>query len=147
MEANQRVSQILQRKGHNVWTVEPEATVFDALERMADKDVGALIVTADGRVVGIFSERDYARKIILMGKASKETRVSEIMTPDVVSIGPNQTLQECMSLMTERRIRHLPVLQEDRLVGLISIGDVVKAVIAEQSFLIEQLQSYISGST
>ncbi len=139
------VRQILEVKGPAVWSVGPEATVYDALVLMAEKDVGALLVLKEDRLVGIFSERDYARKIVLRGKASKDTLVWEIMTDKVVWVRPEQTIDECMALMTNKRVRHLPVLEDDQLVGVISIGDVVKEIIAEQEFMIEQLENYISG--
>ncbi|MBW7916511.1 MAG: CBS domain-containing protein [Trueperaceae bacterium] len=146
MQVRRSVGQLLQDKGSSVWTVSPGATVFDALGLMADKNVGALIVTEAGRVVGIFSERDYARKVILQGHASRELAVRDIMTTRLVTVAPEQGLHDCMELMTEHRVRHLPVLdQGGALLGVVSIGDVVKAVMAEQSFLIEQLQTYISG--
>jgi CBS domain-containing protein len=139
------VSMLLRAKGPEVLSIVPDAPVFDALALMAERNVGALLVMEAGRLVGIFSERDYARKVILKGKTSRETPVREIMSSHVVSIRPEQTIAECMALMTERRIRHLPVLEGDGLVGIISIGDVVKAIITEQEFVIEQLQSYITG--
>jgi CBS domain-containing protein len=139
------VRQILKNKGSQVWSTQPDATVYAALQLMAEKEIGALLVLADGRLVGIFSERDYARKIILHGKSSAETPVSEIMTSSVVTVQPDQTIAECMALMTEKRFRHLPVVEGERLVGLISIGDVVKAIISDQEFMIQQLESYISG--
>jgi CBS domain-containing protein len=140
------VRDLLAQKGNDVWSIDPEATVFQALQLMAEKRIGAVLVVAEGRPVGILSERDYARKIILLDRSSKQTRVAEIMTPDPVCIRPDQSLEECMALMTARRIRHLPVLERDRLVGLISIGDVVKAKISHQQFMIQQLENYISGS-
>lgn len=140
------VKDILQAKGQEVWSVSPEGSVYDALTFMAEKNVGALVVTEKDRVVGIISERDYARKVILKGKSSKELAVKEIMTPRVVCVRPEQTMEECMELMTDKHIRHLPVLDEDRLVGLISIGDVVKAIIAEKEFIIGQLEGYITGN-
>jgi len=119
--------------------------VFDALQLMADKNVGALLVLDGEKIAGIFSERDYARKIILKGKASKDTPVAEIMTAEVTTLRPEQSVEECMGLMTDKRIRHLPVLDGEKLVGLISIGDVVKAIISEREFIIKQLESYITG--
>lgn len=135
----------LQRKGNQVWSTHPDATVFEALRSMAEKDIGALLVMESGQVVGIFSERDYARKVILEGKSSKETLVREIMTPQVVCVTPQHTIEECMAVMTEKRIRHLPVLEAGEVVGVISIGDVVKSIISEQEFVIEQLTNYITG--
>ncbi len=139
------VTGILKTKGHDVWTVPPGSTVYNALQVMADKNVGALMVLERDKLVGVFSERDYARKVILKGKASKETLVSEIMSMDPVWVGPDQTIAACMDLMTEKRIRHLPVLDEGRLVGVISIGDVVKSIISEQEFTIQQLEHYITS--
>ncbi|MEJ2601091.1 MAG: CBS domain-containing protein [Anaerolineales bacterium] len=139
------VRQILQNKGHQVWSVSPEASVYEALQLMAEKDIGALVVMEADRLVGIFSERDYARKVILHGKTSRETRVREVMTPRVAVIKPEQATEECMALMTAKHIRHLPVMEDERLIGLISIGDVVKAVISKQEFVISQLENYITG--
>ena len=139
------VRQILQNKGHQVWSVSPEASVYEALQLMAEKDIGALVVMEADRLVGIFSERDYARKVILHGKTSRETRVRQVMTPRVAVIGPEQGTEECMALMTAKHIRHLPVMEGERLIGLISIGDVVKAVISNQEFVISQLENYITG--
>ena len=139
------VAQLLRTKGHQVLSVSPDIPVFEALEVMAEKNVGALLVLEGERLVGIFSERDYARKVILKGKASKETPVREIMSSHVLYIRPEQTIEDCMALMTDKRVRHLPVMEEEKLMGVISIGDVVKAVIAEQEFMIEQLQNYITG--
>ena len=126
-----------------VHSVEPGDTVFDALRLMADKNIGAVIVQSAERVEGIFSERDYARKVMLLGKTSKETFVSEIMTSHVVSVEPDWTVDQCMALMTEKRIRHLPVMEQGRLVGVISIGDVVRAVVDDQQYTINSLQRYI----
>jgi CBS domain-containing protein len=142
----QTVRDLLRVKGHAVYTISPTATVFEALQVMAEKDIGALVVVEGGRPVGILSERDYARKVVLKGKTSRETPVSEIMTEKVFYVRPGQTVNECMSLMTNRRIRHLPVMDDDHLAGLISIGDVVKAIISEQEFMITQLENYITGS-
>jgi CBS domain-containing protein len=140
------VGQILRKKGHDIWSVGPDTTVYEALQMMADKNVGALVVLENGELVGIFSERDYARKIVLQGKTSRQTAVSEIMTSRVNCVHPEQTTDECMALMTAKHIRHLPVLDEDdRLIGVISIGDVVKAIISDQEFVIEQLENYIKG--
>jgi len=139
------VRHILDDKGSDVWSIDTDASVFEALEFMAEKNIGAVIVVHAGEFVGIMSERDYARKIILMSRHSKETLVSEIMTPDPLCVGPSETVADCMELMTDNRFRHLPVLEDGELVGLISIGDVVRAVIDEQRFLIDQLESYITG--
>jgi CBS domain-containing protein len=139
------VMQILQAKGSQVWTIEPQATVYEALKFMAEKEIGALVVVEDGRVVGIFSERDYARKVILEGKSSKETHVEDIMTNRVITVTPDTTVDACMGLMTDRHIRHLPVIDNSNLVGVISIGDVVKSIISEQKYLIEHLENYIVG--
>ena len=129
-----------------VWTVTPDATVFQALQKLAEKDIGALLVVNEAnRLVGIFSERDYARKIILMGKSSLQTKVKDVMTTEIVVISPERTIEECMELMTECHIRHLPVLEEGNLLGLVSIGDVVKAIITGQARLITSLENYIMG--
>lgn len=140
------VKQILDEKGHSTWSVAPGSLVYDALQLMADKGIGALLVVEGGRLVGVISERDYARKVILKGKSSLDTPVKEIMTRDVVWVRPEQTVEECMALVTEKRVRHLPVLVDDHVVGVISIGDLVKAVIDEKDFTIKQLESYITGS-
>ncbi len=140
------VKQILERKGRQVWSVAPEVTVFEALKLMAHKNVGALAVVAGDQLVGIFSERDYARKVVLLGKSSKDVPVSAIMTGELVTVGEGQTVQECMQLMTSGHLRHLPVLNDGKLVGMISIGDVVKELISQQQFEIEQLESYIKQS-
>lgn len=139
------VKQILQEKGNELWNVTQNTSVFDALELMAKKNVGALLVLDSGKLIGIFSERDYARKVILKGKASKSTLIKEIMSTKVLYIGPDQSIEECMALMTEKRIRHLPVLLGDELLGIISIGDVVKAIISEQQITIHWLEKYIGG--
>lgn len=139
------VRHLLEVKGNDVWTIEPDATVYHALEVLSEKDIGALVVIDNSALVGVFSERDYARKVALHGRSSKETRVQQVMTPDVITVGPDQPVDDCMSLMTEHRIRHLPVLEDGKIIGVISIGDVVKEVIAEQEFQIEQLTNYISG--
>ena len=141
------VKDILQAKGHEVWSISPDRSVYDALTLMAEKNVGALVVMERDRVIGIISERDYARNVILKGKSSKELAVQEIMTSRVVCVRPEQTMEECMELMTDKHIRHLPVLDDEkRLVGLISIGDVVKAIIVEKEFIIGRLEDYITGN-
>ncbi len=139
------VGVVLQGKGNTVWSVRPDDTVFDALRLMAEKRVGALLVLDGVRVVGIFSERDYARRGILEGRASKTTPVREIMTDRVMVVAPSHSLEECLALMTDKRIRHLPVMEEEALIGVVSIGDLVKGIIDEQRFLIEQLERYVSG--
>ncbi|MBI5029195.1 MAG: CBS domain-containing protein [Chloroflexi bacterium] len=140
------VAQVLQVKGNTVWTIAPDATVYAALELMAVKDVGALLVLEQNELVGILSERDYARKVILKGKFSKDTQVREIMTDVVFFVRPDQTIEECMTLMTAKRVRHLPVIAQGKLVGVISIGDVVKSLISDQELLIRDLENYITGS-
>jgi CBS domain-containing protein len=139
------IRQILDRKGYKVHSVGPGASVLDVLQSMADHEIGALAVLEGEELVGIVSERDYARKVILRGRASRDTLVSEIMTSRVHCVSPDQSVEACMSIMTERRLRHLMVLENERLVGIISIGDVVKAVIEDQQFTIEQLQTYITN--
>lgn len=139
------VNEVLKDKGREIWTISPSATVFQALELMAEKDIGALPVIQNGKLVGIFSERDYARKIILKGRASKDTTVSELMTQTVFYVNPENTVDECMALMTSKQIRHLPVLDRDRLVGIITLGDVVKRIISEQEFTIKELEKYVKG--
>ncbi len=139
------VEEILQQKGREVWTISPKATVMEALKLMDEKHIGALVVTHDDQVVGIISERDYARKVILRGKSSINTHVKEIMTEKVYYVSPKSTAEECLILTTQQSIRHLPVLDNGKLVGLISIGDVVKSVIGEQETEIRQLSDYISG--
>ncbi|HEX9371826.1 MAG TPA: CBS domain-containing protein [Roseiflexaceae bacterium] len=137
------VQQLLQTKGHDVWSIGPDASVFEALQLMAEKDVGALVVRDGDQIAGIISERDYARSIALKDRSSRTTPVGEIMTRRVLYVRPDQDIEECMALMTERRLRHLPVLDGGRLIGVISIGDVVKHIITERDFLIEQLENYI----
>jgi CBS domain-containing protein len=139
------VKQLLEGKRHKLISVSPRETVFDALKKMAENDVGALIVLEGERLIGVFSERDYARKIILHGKSSRDTVVHEIMTANVISVRPSQTVEDCMGLMTDKRIRHLPVLEDGKVVGIVSIGDVVKEMLSEQKFIIEQLEHYITG--
>ncbi|MCG7873231.1 MAG: CBS domain-containing protein [Candidatus Thiodiazotropha lotti] len=139
------VNQLLQNKGFDILSVDANETVFRGLEIMAEHGIGSLLVMDGDRVTGLFSERDYARGIILNGRTSKETKVKEIMTSQVVVVTPEQSIEECMAIMTEKRVRHLPVMKDDKLVGIISIGDLVKAIIEEQQFMIEQLVSYING--
>jgi CBS domain-containing protein len=139
------VRDILEVKGRMVWSVDLGSTVFDALSLMAAKEIGALVVLDEAHVAGIISERDYARKVILHGRASPTTRVEEIMTSHVAYTHLDQSIEECMAIMTDKRIRHLPVLQDGNLIGIISIGDLVKAIIADQKFMIEQLERYITG--
>jgi CBS domain-containing protein len=138
------VQRLLQHKGHTVWSIPPEASVFEAVQLMADKRVGALMVVDRNELVGVISERDYAREIVLKDRASRDTPVSAIMTQRVLYVRPQQTLEECMALMTERNLRHLPVLDDGRLVGVVSMRDVVKDLISEKEFLIEQLENYIT---
>ncbi len=138
------VKQLLDQKGYQVWSIAPDDTVFDALKLMAEKNIGALVVIEDGKMVGILSERDYARKVILEGKSSMNTPVETIMTDKVIYVGPEQSLEDCMAIMTDKHIRHLPVYEEQQLLGLISIGDVVKAVISQKEYVIEQLENYIT---
>ena len=138
------VRDLLREKGDQVWSVSPEASVFEALQAMAEREVGALVVRDGEALVGIFSERDYARQVILKGKASRDTRVVEIMTSQVLGVKLESSVEECMRLMTEKRVRHLPVVVEGKLSGLVSIGDVVKAVIADKQAHIEELESYIA---
>lgn len=139
------VKRILQVKGHVVWHTTPDTLVYEALKLMAEKGVGSLLVLEEGKLAGIISERDYARKVILKGKSSLDTPVREIMTKKVVCVRPENTIEECMALMTDKHIRHLPVLVDDRVIGLVSIGDLVKATIAEKDFVIQQLENYITG--
>jgi CBS domain-containing protein len=139
------VQQLLDEKGHEVWSVHPDVTVFDAIQKMASKDVGALVVIEYDKPVGIFTERHYARDVILKGKSSPKTPVRDIMTARVICARPEQKVEECMAVMTEKRVRHLPVLHEKRLVGIISIGDLVRSIIADQRFTIEQLEHFIHG--
>jgi CBS domain-containing protein len=138
------VQRLLEVKGNAVWSIAPDAMVFEALKLMAEKNVGALVVLDGERLAGILSERDYARSIALKDRSSRTSPVGEIMTRDVISVRPDQALEACLALMTDKRIRHLPVLDDGRLIGLISIGDVVKFMISEKDFLIEQLENYIS---
>ncbi len=139
------VNQILRSKGSQVLSIPPDASVYDALKLMGEKNVGALLVLEQGRLVGIISERDYARKVTLKGKSSLNTPVRDIMTDRVMFVRPEQTVEECMALMTDKHIRHLPVLVGDQVAGIVSIGDLVKASIEEKDFMIKQLENYITG--
>ena len=134
---------LLKDKGHDVWSVHPDDTVLDAIKMLAEKDIGALIVIKDDKPVGIFTERDYARNVYLKGKSSLDTAVRDVMVAPVICVKPDQTVDECMALMTAKRFRHLPIMDGDELVGMVSIGDLVKSVIAEQQFTIEQMEQYI----
>ncbi len=139
------VAEIIKLKGNEVFTISPNITVFDALKILAEKNIGALVVTKNEKVVGIFSERDYARKIILKGKSSIVTTVNELMTKDVLYVSQTDSIDKCMNLMSENHIRHLPVIEEEKLVAVISIGDVVKHIIKHQKFQIRELEKYIKG--
>jgi CBS domain-containing protein len=139
------INEILGSKGTNVWSVSPDITVFDAIQLMADKNIGALLVTEHDKLVGIMSERDYTRKVALKGKSSKQTAVREILSGKVISVNPGHTVEECMRLMTTHHVRHLPVIEHDRIVGIVSIGDLVNSIISAQHVTINQLQTYIAG--
>ena len=140
------IRQVLGAKGHTVYTIGPDATVYEALQQLAAHDVGALVVTEEGEVVGLVSERDCARKLVLLGRLAKETPVREIMTKEVICVGSKQTVEGCMALISEKKVRHLPVLENEQLAGIISIGDVVKAIIEDREATIEQLEHYIKGT-
>lgn len=140
------VAQILQTKENNeVFSIAPDAPVLDAIKTMAEKRIGALLVMSDEKIIGIVTERDYARKVVLLGRSSRDTPVRDIMSAPVMYVGPENTNEQCMALMTENRLRHLPVIDNDRLLGMLSIGDLVKNIISEQRFVIEQLEHYIRG--
>jgi CBS domain-containing protein len=140
------IESVLRLKGRHIWSVAPTATVFEAIRMMSDRGVGALLVMSEGRLDGIVSERDYARKVILKDRSSKHTQVSEIMTTTVITVTPQATVEECMRLITEYRVRHLPVLEADEVVGLVSIGDLVNWIITAHEETIDQLERYIAGS-
>ncbi len=140
------IGQLLEGKGKDIWSIAPHAKVFEALQIMAEKNVGVLLVIDDGEVVGIFSERDYARKVILKGKSSKDISVGDLMTKEVFYIKSQNTLQECMALMTAKHIRHIPVFENNQLTGVVTLGDVVKQIISDQEFTIRELGKYITGS-
>ncbi len=139
------VRHILQKKGNDVFSVEPNSTVYNALELMVEKNLGSLIVMENGKFLGIFTERDYARKVMLKGKSSRDTYIKDIMSEHPITVTPDTKVEECMSLMTQRYIRHLPVFEGDKLVGVVSIGDIVKYIIEDQQFIIENLEHYIAG--
>jgi CBS domain-containing protein len=145
MKSSGTVSALLHHKGSEVWSVPPETTVYEAIKLMAEKNIGALLVMSGEKLVGVFSERDYTRKVILQGKTSRETRVQEICSAEVISVGLNHSVEDCMKLMTEHRVRHLPVVEGEKVVGLISIGDLVNWIISTQSAQIDQMAQYISG--
>jgi CBS domain-containing protein len=145
MEIAGSVGGVLAHKGSAVWSIAPNAMVFDAIQLMAEKNVGALPVVEDGKLVGIISERDYTRKLILKGKSSKETPIKDIMTQELLTVQPGDSISECMRLMTDKRVRHLPVIEEDKMVGLVSIGDLVRRIISAQSATIDNLEKYITG--
>ena len=139
------VRHLLQEKGNQVWSIAPGTTVYEALQLMADKNVGALLVIESGNVAGMFTERDYARKVALQGRSSKTTTVGELMTHDVLYVGPDDTIENCMAIMTDKRLRHLVVMDAGKLAGIVSIGDVVKAIISDREFTIRELERYITG--
>ena len=140
------VRHILDHKGHQVWSVHPGDTVYDAIKMMADKDVGALMVLDAGKIVGIVTEQDYARNVFLKGRASPQTLVGEIMGRDVIFVEPDKSIEECMAIMSAKRVRHLPVISGGELLGIVSIGDLVKSIISDREFVIEQLEHYIRGA-
>jgi CBS domain-containing protein len=146
MNLGDTIRMVLKEKSRDIWSLDPEASVYDAVEMMANKGVGALLVISDSKLVGIISERDYARKVILQERSSKQTRVKEIMTSPVIVVRRDNTVEDCMRLMTENRFRHLPVVENQKVLGVVSIGDLVKWMVSAQAETIEQLQHYIAGS-
>lgn len=145
MEIQGTVRDVLNSKGSEVWTASPKQTVYEALRIMGEKDIGALVVLADDRVIGMISERDYSRKVVLEGRTSRETQVDEILQPDSTTVSPSDSLTRCMAIMTDQHVRHLPVCQDERLIGLISMGDLVRWVMTSQEHTIQQLHGFISG--
>lgn len=145
MNPNGTISEILNHKGAQVWSIAPEAMVFDAIQLMSDKNIGALLVTEGNKLIGILTERDYTRKIVLKGKSSKQTPVREILSGELIHVTPHHTVEECLRLMTDHRVRHLPVLEGEKIAGVVSIGDLVNWIISAQSHTINQLQTYIAG--
>jgi CBS domain-containing protein len=145
MKTSVPISSLLHHKGSTVWSVSPESTVFDAIKLMAEKNIGALLVMSRGTLVGIFTERDYTRKIALQGKTSKQTLVKEILSRKVVTVTPADSVEDCMRMMTENRVRHLPVMQHGEVVGIVSIGDLVNYIISVQDATIAQMEQYIAG--
>ena len=139
------VKHLLEQKGRNVWTIDPDTTVFDALAKMAEKDIGSLVVTDGEKLIGMITERHYSRNVILKGKTSPTTLVRDIMERNVIHVRPEQSVEQCMALMTDKRVRHLPVLDGKKLIGIISIGDLLKSIISKQEFVIDQLEHYIQG--
>jgi CBS domain-containing protein len=145
MQLSDNIRSILADKGTLIFSVSPSSPVYDAIETMSDRHIGALLVMSGSELVGIFTERDYARKLILQGKSSKDTTVAEVMTPDPLTVAPEDSIDHCMHLMTENRVRHLPVMESGQVVGVVSIGDLVKAIISAHEATIAQLHSYIAG--
>jgi CBS domain-containing protein len=145
MKSSVPISALLHHKGAALWSIAPELTVFEAIKLMADKNIGSLLVMSGGRLMGVFTERDYTRKVALQGKKSKETQVREVLSSKIISVTPHHTVEECMKLMTENRVRHLPVLENDKVTGIVSIGDLVNWTISAQDAAIAQMEQYIAG--
>jgi CBS domain-containing protein len=146
MKISGPVSAVVSSKVPELWTISPDALIFDAIKLMAEKNIGALVVMAGDRLAGVFTERDYTRKVALQGKSSRETRVREVLSPEVITVEPNQTVEECMRLMTEHRVRHLPVVEKGKVLGIVSIGDLVNWTIFAQRATIDQMTHYITGA-